>query len=188
MPPTSRTRPVAELHAEADRALVAVLDAVPADGWDAPSPCEGWTARDVLGHLVRAQRAFLTGRGFDLGPEPDVDADPAGAWRAHSAAVARLLADDGATSSAFDGHFGPTTVGEAMARFYVFDMIVHRWDIARAVGRDERFTEEEMDRLEVGMEGFGPALYSDGVCEGGVEPPEGADRQARVLARLGRRA
>ena len=26
--------------------------AVPADAWDNPSPCEGWTARDVVGHLT----------------------------------------------------------------------------------------------------------------------------------------
>ncbi|MCP9972699.1 maleylpyruvate isomerase N-terminal domain-containing protein [Actinomadura madurae] len=25
---------------------------VPRDGWDAPSPCEGWTARDVAGHVA----------------------------------------------------------------------------------------------------------------------------------------
>lgn len=186
--PTTPARPVAELHAEADRALTAVVDAVPAARWDDPSPCEGWSARDVVRHLIDAQREFLTGKGFDLGPAPDVDADPAAAWRTHAAAVAPLLADDGAMATAFDGHFGPTTVGETFARFYAFDMVAHRWDIARAVGRDERFTDEEMDRLEAGMDGFGPALYMDGVCEGGVEPPAGADRQAQVLARMGRRA
>lgn len=25
---------------------------VGADAWDNPSPCEGWTARDVIGHLT----------------------------------------------------------------------------------------------------------------------------------------
>src|SRR3712207_7325544 len=38
-------------------------------------------------HLVQTQREFLTGRGVDLGGEPDVDADPAVAWRAHAARV-----------------------------------------------------------------------------------------------------
>ena len=38
------------------------------------------------------------------------------------------------------------------------------------------------------MDGFGEALYMPGVDKGGVEPPEGASRQQRVLARLGRSA
>ncbi len=37
---------------------------VPRDGWDAPSPCAGWTARDVAGHVTGGQyliRALATG-------------------------------------------------------------------------------------------------------------------------------
>jgi len=30
--------------------------AVPADRWDDPSPCEGWSARDVLGHVIGNHR------------------------------------------------------------------------------------------------------------------------------------
>lgn len=45
------------------------------DGWDAPSPCAGWTARDVAGHVTGGQylvRALATGE-----PMPDVGRDPA---------------------------------------------------------------------------------------------------------------
>ena len=30
--------------------------AVPADGWDAPTPCTGWSVRDLAGHVVGAMR------------------------------------------------------------------------------------------------------------------------------------
>lgn len=30
------------------------VDAVPDDAWDNPTPCDGWVARDVVGHLARA--------------------------------------------------------------------------------------------------------------------------------------
>lgn len=30
-----------------------VLDACPPDRWASPSPCPGWTARDVAAHVVR---------------------------------------------------------------------------------------------------------------------------------------
>jgi len=172
----------------AEQPLTAVLDAVPAERWAAPSPCEGWSARDVLGHLITTQREFLSGRGVDLGEAPDLDADPAAAWRDHAKRVAEALADDALPQRAFDGFFGPTTVGATFEQFYVWDMLVHRWDVARAVGADDALSGAELGSIEAGADRFGEALHMDGICRPAVEPPAGADRQARVLARLGRRA
>jgi hypothetical protein len=87
---------------------------------------------------------------------------------------------------AFDGFFGPTTVGEAFARFYVWDMVVHRWDLARAVGADPGLTDGELDLVEAGADGFGPALHMEGICGPALAVSETADRPTRVLARLGR--
>lgn len=185
---TTTPTTVTERFDAADRPLSALLDAVPADRWDAPSPCEGWTARDVVAHLIGAQRDFLTGKGIDLGPVPPVDGDPATAWRAHRDEIRPLLDDAARMGTPFDGHFGPTTIGATLERFYVFDMVAHRWDLARAVDGDDSFTEEELDMLETGIAGFGAAIHMDGVCKPGVEAPAGADRRTRILALLGRRA
>jgi hypothetical protein len=46
--------------------LGAVVDAVPAERWDAPTPCSGWSARRLVGHLVDGQgqvSATVTGQG-----------------------------------------------------------------------------------------------------------------------------
>jgi uncharacterized protein (TIGR03086 family) len=180
------TTPIATAYAAADRPLTAVLDAVPTDAWDRPSTCEGWAVRDVVRHLVQTQREFLTGRGVDLGAEPDVDADPAAAWRAHARRVAAAVADEAVAEQAYDGFFGPTTVGATLEQFYVWDMVVHRWDVARSVGADAGLTEAELDRVESGADAFGEHLYMEGICRPGAEPPAGADRGTRVLARLGR--
>ena len=176
------------LYESANRPLTAVLDAVPDDSWTSPSPCEGWTARDVVRHLIDTQREFLTRHGIDLGGPPDVDNDPAAAWGDHSKRVAEAISDDTAAGRPFDGHFGPTTVGATLEQFYVWDMIVHRWDVARAVGTDTVLSDTELDRLEAGADSFGEALYMDGVCAPAVETPEGAGRAVRMLARLGRTA
>src|SRR3712207_6942465 len=106
-PTTSPASTIATAHAAADRPLTAVLDAVPTDAWDRPSSCEGWTVRDVVRHLVQTQREFLTQRGVDLADEPDVDADPAAAWRAHARRVAAALADEAVAGAEYDGYFGP---------------------------------------------------------------------------------
>jgi uncharacterized protein (TIGR03086 family) len=171
----------------ADSALTAVLDALPAGAWGQPSPCESWTAADVVAHLVGTQRDFLGRRGVELGAAPDVTADPAAAWRDHAKRVREALTDD-LVATPYQGFFGPSTVGETFEQFYVWDMVVHRWDVARTAGMDTTFSDEELDRTERGIEGFGPALYMEGICRDGVEPPAGADRATRLLARLGRRA
>ena len=172
----------------AARPLTDLLDRLPASAWSAPSPCEGWTARDVVRHLVDTQRDFLSSHGADLGAVPDVDADPAQAWRDHAKRVEAALTDDALAGKDFDGFFGPTTVGDTLTRFYVWDMLVHRWDVARAAGTDAGLTDEELDRIEAGADGFGEALHMDGICRPAVEPRADADRTGRVLARLGRRA
>ena len=96
------------------RPLTAVVEAVAPDRWDAPSPCEGWTARDVVAHMVQNQREMLTGHGADLGDAPDLAADPAGAWREHAGRVLGVLADGALVGRTYDGHVGPTTVGATL--------------------------------------------------------------------------
>jgi uncharacterized protein (TIGR03086 family) len=180
--------PTATQYADADRPLTALLDAVPAPGWDSPSPCAEWTARDVVGHLIDTQREFLSSHGVDLGPAPDVAADPASAWRTHAGRVAGALADDDVPARKFECFFGPTTVGAALEQFYIWDMLVHRWDVARAIGADPDLTDLEVDRMQAGADSFGPALYMDGICRPALDVPADADRRTRVLARLGRAA
>ncbi len=155
--------------------------------WSAPSPCEGWSARDVLDHLVTTQRALLAERGLDVPAGPDPAVDPAGAWRAHGEAVAEMLEHPDVDGLTYEGFFGPTTLGQTVTRFYVFDMLVHRWDLARACGADTVFDAAEIAHIEASADSFADMLYVEGICRAGVEAPEDADRQTRLLARLGRR-
>ncbi len=170
----------------------AVVDRVPATGWDAPSPCEGWSARDVLAHVIHSQRTFLAERGVDAAPSADLDSDPSidpgDAWRVHLARMRELLADPAVAGMEYDGVFGRTTVGKSIVAFHGFDLVVHRWDIAAAAGLDERLTDAELDMLERSADGFGEHLYDAGVCKPALPVADDADRQERVLARLGRRA
>ncbi len=153
--------------------------------WSAPSPCEGWTARDVLGHVIETQRDFLAGQGYPS-PAPDLG-DPARAWAGHDAWVRGLLADAATAGQRYEGHFGPTTVGDTMVDFYGWDLLVHRWDLARAAGQEVEFSDAELDTVEGAAEGFGDMLYADGICAPALDVPADASRQSKVLARLGRR-
>ena len=169
-----------------------VVDRLDDADWGRASPCEGWTARDVLHHVISTQRDFLAQHGIDASTPTDVSTDistdPDGAWRGHDDQVRALLADPAVASLEYDGVFGRTTVGASLVTFYGFDLVVHRWDIAAAAGLDERLDDSELDMIESSADGFGEHLYDDGVCKPAVTTPAGADRQTRVLARLGRRA
>ena len=168
-----------------------VVDRVPSTGWDAPSPCEGWSARDVLAHVIHSQRTFLAERGVDASTSADLDSDssidPGDAWRVHLERMRELLADPAVAGMEYDGVFGRTTVGKSIVAFHGFDLVVHRWDIAAAAGLDERLTDDELDMIDRSADGFGDHLYDDGVCKPALAVPDDAERQERVLARLGRR-
>jgi uncharacterized protein (TIGR03086 family) len=165
-----------------------VVDRLDDADWGRSSPCEGWSAGDVLHHVISTQRDFLAQRGVDTATATDVLTDPRAAWHGHDDRVRTLLSDPDVALREYDGVFGRTTVGASLVRFYGFDLVVHRWDIAAAAGLDERLDDSELSMIESAADGFGEHLYDDGICKPAVPAPAGADRQSRVLARLGRRA
>ncbi|WP_457205740.1 TIGR03086 family metal-binding protein [Nocardioides sp. P5_C9_2] len=176
--------PTAQAFIDRTERFGTILDAV--DGrWDAPTPCDGWSVRDVAAHVVETERDFLTRQGFDVGAAPDAT-DPVAAWHAHTAAVARILAQDGVAEQEYDGYFGRTTIAATMADFYGWDLVVHGSDIARATGQDWSVSEAEAAALHATADGWGDALHSEGVCAPAVPVPDDASPTDRLLARLGR--
>ena len=183
--PARRTDPLTAWRRSA-APFTAEVEAV--TDWDAPSPCEGWSARDVLAHVIDTELEFLTRVG--LAPEgasgPTTDA-PAARWSDHLAVVDALLTDPAIAGRSHDGAFGPTTVGAVLTEFYGFDLVVHRWDLARSQGREVRFDAQELALLDASVDSWGEHAYAPGVFDSPLEVPEGADAQTRVLARMGRR-
>lgn len=153
--------------------------------WSAPSPCEGWTAAEVVDHVVDTERQFLAGHGVELGDRPT--GSPADVWAAHLSGVRAQVTDE-LRDREYDGFFGRTTVGATLDHFYGFDLVVHGWDLGSANGRPTTFTDADMDAMEAAFEGFGEHAYDDGVFKAPVDVPADASRQVRLLARMGRRA
>lgn len=164
------------------------IERVPADRWSSQSPCEDWTARDVVGHLVDVHGMFfgLVGRTLEPGPE-DVDTDPLRAWVSARDQMQRNLDDPRLAGEEFEGLTGRSTFAAAVDRFICFDLNIHGWDLARATGLEERIDPDELPRLWATAESFGDAIRSEHVCGPAVDPPADADEQSRLLAYLGRR-
>ena len=174
--------------------LGAVVDAVPAERWDAPTPCSGWSARQLLGHLVDGQGqvlAMLAGEG-PRAPVPEPEAlgllagpDPAGSWcRAHQAAVAALRGaapDAGVTTP-----LGPRTV-EQLLGIALVEPVVHTWDLATATGRPADLDPDAVRALLPGVLALGGQRAATGMYAAPVPVPDDAPAQDRLLAALGRR-
>jgi uncharacterized protein (TIGR03086 family) len=129
---------ISQRYARLADAFAAKVAAVPADRWSAPTPCENWTARELVGHVVSTQGMFLGFVGRSIGDVPSVDGDPLAAWNTVRSAVQRDLEDPEKAGAEFEGMMGKQTFEGAVDRFLSFDLIVHGWDLARATGLDER--------------------------------------------------
>lgn len=179
---------ISERYARLADAFAAKIAAVPDDRWSSPSPCENWTARDIVAHVVSTQGMFLGFVGRSLGDIPSVEDDPLGAFTAARKVVQRDLEDPTLAAEEFEGGMGTMKFETAVDRFLNFDLVVHGWDLARATGLDDRIPPADLERIRVAAEGFGDAMRGPNAFGPEVEPPAGADDQQRVLAFLGRRA
>jgi uncharacterized protein (TIGR03086 family) len=170
----------------------AVLAKVAPGRWSAPSPCAGWSAADVAGHVVgdlREVEAYATRR--DTGDRADDDPgsavgdDPLAAWRAARADMMAAL-DPAALARLVPLPWGQVPLGEFLGRYPV-EILVHTWDLAQATG--------QAVMLDPGLvrDALGPArqFALAGRLSGLVGPEcavaEDAGDLTRLLAILGRR-
>lgn len=161
------------------------VEAVPEDKWSAQSPCEEWTARDVVEHMIGNCRTFLGFVGQEL-PEKSTE-DLLAAWKEAAGAVQAALDDDAVATKEFQGFAGPTNLNQATERFLFTDLVVHAWDLARATGGDEKLPVDEVRAAHRQMEEMGDMLRSPGAAGPEIQPEEGADEQTRLLNFMGRK-
>ena len=165
------------------------VEAVPADRWESPAPCEGWVARDVVRHLVEWVPAFLETYGaLVVAPGPSVDDDPVGAWANLRDQLVGWLADPEVATREIDTPPGRMPIGAAIDMFITHDVLIHTWDLARATGLDERIDATEVHRMYEGMLPMDEALRQSGHFGPKVDVPDDADEQTKLLAFVGRRS
>ena len=179
-----------ELLPEAARVVTGVVESVPFGSWSRPSPCAGWTVRDVLNHLVSehlwAPRLLAGETLAQVGASYDGDllgADPVAAWRSACARsmLAWASADPGGQVHT---SMGLLAVGE-YAHQMLIDLTVHAWDIARGAGMPMT---PVADAVEDGLTYETPRVASGGVA-GIFAPPLRIESEVpfdRLLAMLGR--
>jgi len=177
---------ISERYSKLTDAFASKIANVAPDAWNNQSPCSEWKARDVVRHVVDTQGMFLGFIGEELGDIPSVDDDPAGAWKAASTAVMGNLENPAKAQAEYEGFMGKSTFEAGVDKFLCTDLVVHGWDLARATGQDDRIDTAEIPKVRAVAESFGDAMRSPGAFGPAVDPPSGADEQAKLLAFLGR--
>ena len=179
---------IADRYRKVADGMTETVKAVPADAWDNPAPCDGWVARDVVRHMVEWIPGFLrSGAAIDLPAGPSVDDDPVAAWQVLTDGIQGVLDDPMAARSQFEHpRAGRHSVEDAIATFFLGDVLIHTWDLARATGLDEVLDRDEVHRMFEGIEPYDEMLRASGQYGPRVAVPDDADEQAKLIAFMGR--
>lgn len=159
--------------------------------WNDPTPCAGWDVRALVNHVVGENRwaiPLFAGRTVaDVGDRLDGDLlgdDPAKAWDGSAAEALKTVDRPGAMTSTVHLSFGDFS-GEEYTNQLFADLLIHAWDLARAIGADEHLDPNLVETCQGWFAG-----WEDGYRQAGVVGPrvavEADDPASRLLAVFGR--
>ena len=171
----------------------ATVAAVGSDDWGRPSPCAEWDARDVVRHVVDMHLVMLRPYGRQATPAPTVDDDPLAAFRAARSEVEAILDDRELATRETESPAGTMAGADMVDQVASADLVIHRWDLARATGQDDAIDPEELERMWPAFQqipdvmrvpgAFGPGITVFGPV---VDVPADATLQDRALGLVGR--
>lgn len=125
-----------------------VVRLMPGAAWSSPSPCDGWTAVDVLGHVIAVQSYIESlARGIEPTLNPYgmpgelVGSDPLQAWAAARESVFEAIDAPGVLDNTVQTFRAEETVDNFLA-WNVVDTLAHTWDLARAGGVDDHLDDD----------------------------------------------
>ncbi|HEY5172781.1 MAG TPA: TIGR03086 family metal-binding protein [Acidimicrobiia bacterium] len=170
-------------HRRACDGFSRVAHAVAPDSWSVPTPCAEWTARDVVEHVIGFHE-FLLLRPLGVRARRPRD-DPAARWSATSLALFTALATPGVLDRATELPGGGGSTPRTMIGALTTDVLVHTWDLARAVRQTADLDEELCARAYAGAQASGLQRHEAMI---GPEVPIGTDAALadRLVAFYGR--
>lgn len=183
---------VTTLHRRAVEWWESRVEEIGPDAWDSSTPCDGWSVRDLVNHVVGEELwtvPLLQGATIaEVGDRFDGDVLGERPTEAcHAAAAAAVSSVDEVAPRGRKVHL---SYGDEDAEEYVrqlaADHLVHGWDLAVATGSDARLDPELVDAV-AGWFAEREELYrAGGVVAGHVD--RHGDPQTELLAAFGRDA
>ncbi|WP_242887978.1 TIGR03086 family metal-binding protein [Actinomadura litoris] len=133
----------------AAEAAARIMRETPADRLEDPSPCPGWSVRDLVNHLClwNARGETAARRQPPGGPGEDHDFTAEPGWADRFAEQARGTAEAWDDPAAWEGKTSLSGLTEGMPAPFVgglllSELVLHGWDLAAATGREPGFAPE----------------------------------------------
>ena len=181
-----------QIHEQALRATGTVVEGVADRQLDLPSPCSGWSVRELLNHIVSGNYwAAELGSGFSIeavGDRLDGDVlgtDPLRAYDDSALVAAAVFRAPGAMEAPCAVSYGPVP-GEIYCGHRFLDVFIHGWDLATATGQDTALDPDLMEACRQIIEPQLALFRAAGVLAAELPVPPDATPQTRFLAILGR--
>jgi uncharacterized protein (TIGR03086 family) len=158
--------------------------------WNRRSPCDAWDARGVLEHVIGFHDVLLL-RPLGLKPDRPRD-DPQLRWELTYAALEKAFEPGrGLFERVVDVprlQDNPATRLDArlMMPNLTRDVLVHTWDLARAVGADDRLDILWCGHFYAALPADPQALSVSEMFDAPFAMGDQTDVQSKLLARLGR--
>jgi len=182
----------------AQRAFTDRVHAVGEDEWERATPCRDWTVADLVGHLIEEHRwaaPLLHGQDLEsagkivagsrrLPVDGGIGANRAEEWDEAAVESADAFAADGALDRTVSLSRGPTPARAYIAEM-ILDLVVHGWDLGRAIGYDKPLPEDVVEAVYAEVANFGDLSESGGFDEP-VDVPDDAPTIDKLIARTGR--
>ena len=171
------------------------LRLVTADDWQRPTPCDDWTVRDLVVHVVGGDRmsaALLRGASREeataIRTTIDLGDDAVAAFDKEADDIAAAFAEPGALGRDIPPPPGMDMSGERLLGFRIADYALHGWDLARAIGADETLDTALVDYLWNALSPMTGMITTIGVFGGGPTGrlDDDAPLQQRLLDLTGR--
>jgi uncharacterized protein (TIGR03083 family) len=185
------------LHDEENADFSAYLHTLDADAWDAPSLCEGWRVRDVVGHILYGNELNLLTLPLRLA-RYGFSSDRSGKAYSIARAEGRPPAELVAAFDRRDPWAGTCRVFPP--RLTLLDRLTHHQDIRRALGHHRDIAPERILASLDGTPTLGSVFRAKSRTKGlsfratdvewswGAGPLVSGPGEALLLAMLGRRA
>jgi uncharacterized protein (TIGR03086 family) len=156
------------------------------DDLSMPSPCEGWTAQDVVDHVTGGPPYYAKAWGGQA-PEVDATADRAARYTAEHRALAEVCRRPGVLDQMVDSPLGGGEIPAGiMFGILTADTLIHTWDLARAIGVDVQLDQDLLQRTWDGLIPMEAMLRRPEVFGPPVEVAADAPLQDRAMAWFGR--
>jgi nitrilase len=188
------TPQVPELHQRAVERFGHLVQQVADEQWDKSTPCEDWSVRELVNHVAGencwTQPLFAGQTVDDVGDRFDGDVlgtDPVAAWKTGAAEAIAAVHEPGAMERTVHLSFGDFPGREYAMQLFA-DMLIHGWDLARAIDADERLDPELVTALAAWFSGVADVYRAGGAVAPSPNVPVDADAQTKLLAEFGRRA